>query len=234
MLSAGTSHSHYRAASVPQRCLHVAKVEVDVAVAVHRNEFRDALHSIFQHIVGTFESLFQRYSRVAIDITEPLVVHYQQRIDVFSHFLNTAQGLYYLAFALEVERNGDHTYGEYASLASHLCHHRGSTGARATAHSGGDEHHLGAVVEQMAYVLDVAFRLLTTHFRLRSGTKSLAELYLHGNRRARQRLTVGVAHGESHALHTFVIHVADGVLSASADTNHLYYVLRKVVNRSKI
>ena len=37
------------------------------------------------------------------------------------------------------------------------------------------------VVEQMADVLDVRFRLLTSHFGLRTSAKSLAKLYLHGD-----------------------------------------------------
>ena len=100
---------------------------------------------------------------------------------MFSEFLDASERLYYLTFALEIEWYGDHTDGKYSCLLCHLSHYWSSTCTRAAAHSCGDEHHLGAVIEQMADVLDVRFRLLTSHFGLRTSAKSLAKLYLNGD-----------------------------------------------------
>ena len=47
--------------------------------------------------------------------------------------------------AFETERPGDHGNGQDAQFTGQFSDHRRASRARATAHAGGDKHHVGAV-----------------------------------------------------------------------------------------
>ena len=69
------------------------------------------------------------------------------------HFLYAVQCLVNLLVALEAERYGNDAHGQDAHVLRHFCDDGCCTGARASAHSGGDEGHARAVVQHVVDVL---------------------------------------------------------------------------------
>ena len=127
------------------------------------------------------------------------------------------------ARALELERLGDDADGQDAFLAGGARDHRGSAGAGAAAHAGGDERHVAA--DEMS--LDVGHRLLGgggADLGLRACAESFGDVGSHLNAalggRARQGLRVGVGDDELDALQTAFDHVVDGIAARPADTEY--------------
>ena len=126
------------------------------------------------------------------------------------------------ALALELERLGDHRYGEDAQLTGDLCHHRRGAGAGAAAHASGDKQHVGA-----GNGLDDAFAVLecgaASDLRTCPRAQALGELRTDADLRrrqgAQQRLLVGVGANELDALHTAVDHVVDCIAAATTHSD---------------
>ena len=90
-------------------------------------------------------------------------------------------------------------------------------GAGAAAHAGGDEHHLGLVVEEGADAVLAFFGELSAHFRLVAGAVALADEHLGGHVDLLvEVLAVGVDGREAYVGYVLVEHVVEGVAAAAA------------------
>src|SRR6267142_3894798 len=125
--------------------------------------------------------------------------------------------------ALEMGRLGDDADREDAMLTRGAGDDGSGTGAGATAHAGGDEHHVRA-----GQFLDHAIvRFLgggATDIRTRAGAQTLsdamAELDAASALRLCDRLGVGVGDDEFDPLEIRADHVADGIAAGTAHTDH--------------
>ena len=72
--------------------------------------------------------------------------------------MDAIHGLRLALVALILERDGDNRHGKDAAVLCHLCDDRGCARARAAAHTGGNEEHLGAAVQNLCRYLVLAFQ----------------------------------------------------------------------------
>ncbi len=130
---------------------------------------------------------------------------------------------------------GDHANGQNSRFAGDAGDYRGAAGTGAAAHSGGDEHHVGAVHR----VEDLVERLFgggASDIRPRAGAEPPGnadpELDLARCGGLRQRLSVGVAGDELAPDQIRTNHVVDGVSAGAPDADngdaglHLLFVPR--------
>ena len=97
-----------------------------------------------------------------------------------------------------------------------------SAGAGAPTHTGGDEHHLGAVVEHFADLIDALFSGLSGAFGTIAGAETfVSQLQAVGYGRVGQCFGVGVADHKVDIVHAGAVHVVDGVATTATHTNHL-------------
>ena len=93
--------------------------------------------------------------------------------------------------------------------------------ARATAHASGDEYHLCALVERLAYGVEAFKGVGPSLFGVAPGTQARAQLETGGHGRVVERLPVGVAHEEMDVVEALAVHVAHGVVAAAAHADDL-------------
>ena len=148
-----------------------------------------------------------------------MVVDDEQGIDFLADALYTVECFVDLELLLKEEGDGDDADGENALGHGLSCDDGGGTCAGASAHAGGDEHHVEVVFEGFADGLDVFFGQLPSAFGTSAGAESRAELHVLGHERGCQRLGVGIANEEANPFDVLAIHVADGVAAAAADTD---------------
>ena len=219
--------------AILQRLLHIGKVDVDGAVLA--DNLHDAARGHGERVVGHGERVEQLLS--GIDGAQAFIVHNHQRVDILAYGVHAVERLKNLGTTLEHKGNRHDADGEDAHLLGHARHHGAGSRAGAAAHTGRDEHHLRAVVEQFAYVLNAFFGRLLGLLRVVARAQSLsdarAQLQLHGDGRVSQRLVVGVAKGEGHALDALAIHVADGVSSTASHAYHFDDALVVIVQCHK-
>ena len=141
---------------------------------------------------------------------------------MLGHLLNAVEGLVYLLGALEAERNGDDAHGENVHVLAGLGNDGRGTRTGAAAHAGGDEGHLGAVVEHAADVVDALEGGLAGARRTVSGPETLlAELQVHGHGRVVEGLGVGVAEHERHVVDALAVHVVHGIAAPTTYADDL-------------
>ena len=138
---------------------------------MHGDDFGDAACGDAQGVVGFLEG--REDVELGVDFAEALVVDDEQGIDVLRYLLYAVEGLVNLLVALEDKGYGDDAHGQNAHAFGLACHDGCGTGACATAHAGGDEDHLGAIVEHAAYVLYALFGGLSGAFGSVAGAKAL-------------------------------------------------------------
>ena len=125
--------------------------------------------------------------------------------------------------AFEVERLGHDADGQDALLAGRARDHRSGAGARATAHAGGDEDHVGAF--KVAHDLGELFlgggaADIGTRPGAQTARDRRAELKALFGQRAFQRLGVRIGDDELDAFQVGLDHVVDGVAARATDTEH--------------
>ena len=138
----GDADTHVGEAGVLHDGADVREVQVDEGRNV--DQAGDALNALTQHVVGSLESVHQGDALLA-DELQALVGDDDQGVYVHHQGGNALLGQAHLALALKGEGLGDDADGQDAQVMGSLGHDRGSAGAGATAHTGGDEDHLGAL-----------------------------------------------------------------------------------------
>ena len=112
LVSACSASSHDSAAAITHSCLHITKIEHYTTITIDCYQFRDTYYSIFQYVVGTGKSIFDRNWSVSVNITQTLIIYYKNSIDILAQFVNATQSLYDFCFFLKIERYGNNTNGE--------------------------------------------------------------------------------------------------------------------------
>ena len=119
---------------------------------------------------------------------------------------------------------GDHAHGEHAPLLGHVGHDGSRAGARAAAHAGGDEHHVG-VLQHLGDLSAALLSGLAAHLGIGAGTLSagelLAQLDLISSGRVVQKGFISIGGDEVDALHPSLHHAVDDVVSAAAHADDL-------------
>ncbi|MPM34235.1 hypothetical protein SDC9_80817 [bioreactor metagenome] len=137
------THDGY--ATIFQDGFNVGKVEV------HGSSHGDNLCNTFggngECIIGFSESIHE--GQIRINFAQAFVIDDQQGINVLCNAFNTVQRLNNFLFSFENERNGYNTYGQYIHFFSNTGNNRSSTCSCSATHTGGYEHHLGSVVQQI-------------------------------------------------------------------------------------
>ena len=212
---AGRHDSH---AAVLGHRLHVVEVEVDESVNGDYLGYRLGSHA--ESVVGLAEGI--EHGELGIYLAQPLVVDYEQCVDVLRHLLYSVESLVDFALALEAEGYGNDAHGQYLEFLRHASYHGRSSRSRSAAHAGSDEGHLGAVVEHIAYGIDGFLGSLARLLGLVACSESLvAELQVNGHGRVVECLVVGIAEHERHVVDAFAVHVVHGIAATAAYTNHL-------------
>ena len=142
-------------------------------------------------------------------------------------FFHTVQSLVYLLVALPAEGDGNDAYGEDIHLLGNAGDGWCRSGTRSATHTGGDEHHLRAVVQHVLHFFDAFFSGFLGLVRAVAGSQSfVSQLELDGDRRLFKCLAVGVAHHEGYVVYAFAIHVVHGIASSAAYTDDFDYLGR--------
>ncbi len=125
--------------------------------------------------------------------------------------------------AFELERLGHDADGQDAHLAGGLRDDRGSAGAGAAAHPGGDEAHMRAL-QVIDDILDRFLGRAGADIGLGAGAQPFGHFRTQLDAAVRfrllQRLRVGVGDNENAALKLLIDHVVDRVPTCPADTEH--------------
>ena len=192
--------------------------EVQVNEGRNVDQAGDALNALTQHVVGSLKSVHQGDALLA-DELQALVGDDDQRVDMHHQGGNALLGQAHLALALKGEGLGDDADGQDAQVVGSLGHDRGSAGAGAAAHTGGDEDHLGA----LQGVGDLILALLGSALAdlgISAGTAALGELCaqldLLGGLGIQQSLLVGVHCDELDTGEAGLDHAVDSVAAATA------------------
>ena len=186
----------------------------------------DALHSVTEDFVSHLESFIHGglLVRSLEEREELFVFDNDNRVHAFAEFSNTPLRDGHTSVTFETERLGHHGNREDAQFASDIRHDRSCTRTRTTAHTGSDEHHVGALHAFLDFV-NVFFGSLTTDFRIHAGTQIPCGLF------ANQNFAVGKAQVKSHGIginvvvfHAFDVHIhhtVHSIAAGTADAEHL-------------
>ena len=215
---ASLSATHQGHAAVPHHLADIVEVDIDVTRFV--DDLDDAPHGRRQHLIRFREGFLDE--GVAKELIEFFVVDNQQAVHAFFQFVDSVDrlGLGLIAFVLE--GNGHHGDGQDAAVLCHLGNDRRGARPGAAAHAGGDEQHLGPVVQRLAGDVILGFEGgVAAGRRVRPGAQSVrAHLDLDGDFTGQQGLRIGVADDEAASLDVLAVHVVDGIATAAADSDH--------------
>ncbi len=219
VLTGGLADAHECGAGVAHDGLDVREVEVNHAR--HRDEIRDALDALAQDIIGDAERLHDGGALVD-DLEQAVVRDRDDGIDVLLERRDAGLGAFAAQRALERERLRDDADGERADLPCALRDDGRRARARAAAHAGRDEYHVGAA-QGLDDVVAALLGGLLADLRARAGAEAARELFtdLHALRRHRMEEGLGIRidGDELHALHAKGDHAVDGVAAAAAHTD---------------
>jgi hypothetical protein len=231
VLADGDSGTHHGHAHLRHDRAHVGEVHVDETRP--GDDVRDALHRAQQHLIGRLEGVDE--GDLAAQHRSQLVVgDHDQGIDVLGQFGDALLRREHALVALEAEGLGHHRHHQDVHLLRHLRHHRRGAGTGAAAHTGGDEHHVGALQHLLDAVAVLEGRL-AAHVRVGAGAQALGEAAadLQGGLGVglAQHLGVGVDGDEVDALDALGHHVLDGVAATAAHADDLdHRVLGHVIH----
>ena len=210
--AAAVTCAHDGYSAVFQHHAHV--VEVEVYLAVHGDDVRDAFGGHQHDVVGAVVGVFKAH--VAVYLAQFVVLHDDEGVHVAADGFHSVQRLVYLLDAFPLVGYGDDAHGEYVHFLGRLGYDGGGACAGASAHACGDEHHARAVAEMVSDVVHAGFCLAAAFIGVVAGAEAFAQQQLVGHGRVVEGLRVGVAHHEGHAVDAFVVHVVHGVASAAA------------------
>ncbi len=198
--------------------------EIDVYVAVQRDDFRNAFHSGRHNIVCHFKSLTRR--QIAKDIVQPVVTHHQHTVHKFAQLFNSLHGLPESFLPFGRRRNGNHGNGENIQFTGKGGNYRSGASACATAHSSSYKKHFGRVFQHTFNVFIIFTCRLFAHFGHVPGASAFGErntqLNFYRHRAVFHSLRIGIANDEVNTCNPFFIHVVDGIATAPAHSDHLY------------
>ncbi len=201
--------------------MHVGEVDIDHAG--HLDDIGDALNALAQDVVRHAEGFTQREPALG-DVAQAVVGDGDQRVHLLLEPGEPLFGEPPAAGPLVLKGLGHNADGERPHLLAELRDDRGGAGARAAAHAGGDEDHIG-LIEGLHDLLFALFSGALPLLRIPPGAQSAGQLpanlqALRGLRDL-ECLGIGVHDDEIHALNTHLDHPVHGVTAASANPHHL-------------
>ena len=186
---------------------------------MHRDNFCDGSRSRRECSVRFFKCRTE--GQVWIHRAQQFIVDYQECIYLLSDSIYSIERLVNLLITFKLEGNSDDTHCENAALFGFVCNHGGCACTSTTAHSCGDEYHLGISIQQSADLVDTFIGSLTSTLGAVASAKTIfSQLHLVRYGRILQRFGVGVANCEVHLFNTRAVHVVYGISTATTHTNH--------------
>ena len=126
--------------------------------------------------------------------------------------------------AFKLEGAGDDCDRQDAHFLGYLCHHRCGTGASATAHASGDEHHIRPL-QHVADAVAVFKCGLSTNLGIRTRTQPLGnvatQLQHRFAARTFERLCIRIGAHEVHPFDLRAEHVLHSIAATTTHTDHL-------------
>ena len=197
--------------------------EVDVHETGADDELGDPLNGSEQHVVRRGEGGLQGHPS-SEHADQAFVGYHDERIDLLRQLVDSGPGDGHAPAELERKRPGDHRDRQHVELGGDLRDDRRCPRARAPAHAGGDEEHVGAL-EDLRDAVAVLERRGSPELGVRTRAEPLGEvgpeLHVDRGRRLRQRLGIGVRADEVDPLDGVGNHVLDRVSAPSADADDL-------------
>ena len=132
----GHRGAHHGLAGLAHHRAHIFKVNVHMAW--HINDFRNAAHGVFQHIVGVAKGLVLTHF-VAQHFQQFFIQHHNQRVDVGLEFGQADIGIGHATTPFKVKRLGHHAHRQNSHFLGDAGDHRRRTGTGTTAHASRDK-----------------------------------------------------------------------------------------------
>ena len=202
---------------------NVRKVQVDHYVLGEAHQLGNRGDGLLQHIVRNAESVGKGDLLIG-DVFQPVIGNDDQGIHLFTQIGNALLSLAHPIGALKLKGLGDHADGEDTGLMGQVRHNGRRAGAGAAAHTGGDEHHVGAL-QHLGNGSAALLGGLLADLGLGAGAHAVGQLFADLNLVFTdglvQILLIGVHGNEFHAVHAGLNHTIDNVVTSAANTDHL-------------
>ena len=183
------------------------------------DDFGNTGYGVVQHVVGSFKCFFHA-DVVAQNLFEFFVQNDDERVHLLFQLTQAFFGHAHTARAFVFKWFRHNRNGQNTQFFRHFRDHRRRTCARATAHTGGDKHHI-RIAQHIGNAFAVFFRRRTTDFRFCARAQTgLAQLQFIQRRRVTQCLRIGIGDDEFHPLYAFGDHVLDGIAACATNANH--------------
>src|SRR5215510_8333229 len=211
--------AHDGLALTPHDRAHIREVQIDQAW--HQDQVRNALHRLPQHIIGHLKRFTQRRAFIN-HLEEALIRDYDQRINMIPQFMNADLRLLHTLASLKRKGFGDDSDGQNIFLTGHTGDHRRRPCARATAHAGGNKHHISPF-QSLHDGLTVFLRCLPANIRVGSSPQTprqippqlQTDVCLGGF----ECLDIGVGSDKLHSLQPGRNHRVDRIATATTNTD---------------
>ena len=212
-------------AAVAESGVDVVHVEIDFARI--GNDFRNALCGDRQGVVSLGKSRVE--FEVGVNLRQTFVVDDEKGVDIFAHLVSAGDCFSNLAHAFETEGYGHDADSEQAAFAGDAGDDRSGSCACATTHACGNENHVGLGCEEGCDFGSAFFGGFTRFFGFVACTATFCGVWSDeqfvGDGGCAQSHIVGVNNDKRYAVDfRFGVHVVDGVVAATADTEHHYSV----------
>ena len=187
------------------------------------DEFGDRADRLLQHIVRDAECVGERDLLVG-DKFQPVIRNDDQRVDLVGQIRNAHLGLTHPVRTLKFERLRHNADGQNALVMRDLRNDRRRAGARAAAHTGGDEHHIGPVESLGDDVLGFLGGFLADlglGACAHAAGQLFADLDFIFTLGLVEILLIGVDRDELHAADAAADHAVDDVVACAADADDL-------------
>ncbi|MBA7482763.1 hypothetical protein ES707_18262 [subsurface metagenome] len=195
------------------------------------DEVGDASGGLVEDAVGQLQGVGKGGIRIG-DPQEGLVGDHQGGVTVLAQLLDAYLRPLGAVSSLKDEGPGNNAHGQGAQFTGNAGDARRGSGARAPAHTGGDEYHVGTrqgIFDELVVLVGSS----AADVSIRSGTETLgeglADLDFYLGQVVIQVLGIGV-HGDKLHTHQIIFnHPVDGVAGGAAYSHHLYLGLHQVV-----
>ena len=222
------THAHMGIARAAHDGADVGEVEVDEAGVF--DEAGNAGDGLMQHLVRNLKGVGER-DLLVCGVFQAVVRDDKEAVHAAEKLVDTLHGLLHALASLKAERLCDDADGEDVGLMRNVRDRRRSARARAAAHTGGDEDHIGILHALGKLVPALLGSLLAdggVTARALSMRQLFADLDLLIRRGHCKRLLVRIDRDKLHTAGAGADHPVDDVVAGAADSDDLqrYNILR--------
>ena len=173
VLTRGDSDSHKSAPAIFHNGAHIGKVHIDDTRL--RNEIRNTLHALPEHVVHNTERIDERC--FTINNRKKLIIwDRNERVDTLLHILERLFRDRSTLGALKGKRLCDDANRKRTDLFGGFGDNRRRTRSGTPAQTTGDKHHI-RTLQNFLNLITIFFRRLTTDLRVHTGAKTLGEIF---------------------------------------------------------